>query len=316
MKKLIELLPGVKEKVKLAKYTTFQIGGQARYFFEAKNKRDLILAIEAAKKTKTPFFILGGGSNLLFSDKGYKGLIVKIQNSNLEVNGSKITAGAGLTFGKLVRFSAEEGLLGLEWGAGIPGQVGGAVFGNAGAFGGSIADSVKRIEILKTKSSVEFRWIKKEDCKFGYRDSFLKKNKSFIIFSCELQLKKGDKQKIKEKIQEYLNYRKKKHPQQPSAGSVFKNINTKKLNSNFLKKFPEAKKVIKENILPAAYLIDQVGLKGKRIGGVKISELHPNFIINLNGGKAEDVLKLIKLVKEKIRKKFKILLEEEIQILK
>ena len=287
------------KNVLLKNYTTFKIGGPAKYFFTAKTKPGLVEAVQAAKKLGLPFFILGGGSNILVSDKGYQGLVINFQFSIFNFSPteskqqkSKIVAGAGLTLGKLVNASAKRGLIGLEWAVGIPGTVGGAIQGNAGAFEGSMKDIVKEVEVFDVKSN-KVRKLKNRECKFGYRTSIFKKNPNLIILSCQLQLKTGDKQKIKEKIQEYLDYRDRRHPKEPSAGSIFKNPKN----------------------ISAREIIDKCGLKGKRIGGAQISKIHSNFIVNLNGAEARDVLKLIKLVKKEVKNKFGIKLKEEIQII-
>lgn len=313
-RKLQELLPGFKKNILLKNYTTFRIGGPAQYFFIAKTKKDLIKAISTAKKFKIPFFIIGGGSNTLVSDKGFKGMVIKIQFKNFKIKNSKIFTEAGAFLSFLLGKSAEEGLTGLEWAAGIPGTIGGAIRGNAGAFGGEIKDVVKEVEALDIQK-LRIKKIKKRDCQFGYRESRFKKEKNLIILSATLKLEKGNQRRINERIKEILAYRKKKHPQRPSAGSIFQNVEVKKLKKNFFKKFPKTKKIIKENILPAAFLINQCRLVGKKIGKTQISEKHPNFIINLNNGQAKDVKRLINLVKKKVKNKFGIILEEEIQYL-
>ena len=290
-----ELLPEVKENVSLAKYTTFKIGGPARYFYVAKTEKDLIKAIEAAKKCKLPFFILGGGSNLLVADKGYRGLIINFQFSIFNFQKNKVIAGAGTKLADLVKDSAEKSLTGLEWAAGIPGTVGGAIYGNAGAFGGSMDKIIKTVRVLNAASSkYQVTSIRNKDCKFGYRNSIFRRNKNLLILSCEIKLKRGDKKIILEKIKKNLKERKEVQPLDfPSAGSIFKN--------------PKG--------CPAGKLIEKCGLKGKKIGGAKISEKHANFIVNLGGARAKDVKKLIDLIKKKVENKFGITLKEEIEFL-
>lgn len=288
-----KLLPGAKKNISLKGFTTFNIGGKAKYFFTAESKEELLKAVFAAKKIKLPFFILGRGSNILVSDKGYKGLVVKIKNDELKVKKFEITAGAGLSLGRLLVLAASNGLSGIEWLVGIPGTVGGAIYGNAGGFGKSMKDVVKKVEILDSKS-LKLKTYNLKDCRFSYRESVFKKNKNLIILSTVLKLRKSPKSKIKGKIKEYLNYRKERQPLNfPSAGSVFKN--------------------------PVGFstgeLIEKCGLKGRRIGNIKISEKHANFIVNLGNGQAKDVKKLINLTKASVKNKFKINLKEEIQYL-
>jgi len=286
-------LPEVQKNILLKNYTTFKIGGSAKYFFAAKTKENLIKAIMVAKKYNLPFFILGGGSNLLVADKGFKGLVIKIRNQKSEIKNNKIFAEAGVLLSQLVNTTLMKKLTGLEWAAGIPGTVGGAIGGNAGAFGKSMEGIVKGVEVFDATTG-KTKILKNKDCKFEYRDSVFKRKKNFIIISVILQLKKGNKKEIKNKLAGYLNYRKERQPLNfPSAGSVFKNPNG----------------------LSAGELIEKCGLKGKKIGNVKISERHANFIINLGRGRAKDVEKLINLVKKTVKSKFKIVLEEEINIL-
>ena len=276
---------GVSDKVKFQKnvslknYTNFRIGGKAKYFFSAKTEEELIETVRIAREMNLPFFILGGGSNLLVSDKGFNGLVVK--------------------FGEPLSSYVFKG---LEWAVGIPGTVQGAVYGNAGAFGKSMKDDVKTVTVLKipkskSESSSKFQIQKygNKKCCFGYRDSVFKHDKNLIILSVEIKKRKINPKKIKE----YLNYRKQRHPQLPSAGSVFKNS-------------PSGTAV---GETPAAILIHKAGLTGKKIGGAQVSEKHSNFIVNLGNAKAEDVKKLIHFIKRKVKKQFKIELEEEIQYL-
>jgi len=287
-------LTGIKKNIKLAPYTTFKIGGPAKYFFISKTKKDLIKAILFAKKEKLPFFILGGGGNVLVSDRGFRGMVIKVRSQKSEVRSNKIFAETGISLGQLVQLSLKNNLSGLEWAIGIPGTLGGAIYGNAGAFGKSIGDNIKEVEVLDLKKE-KTKILKNKECQFSYRETiFKKKQPNLIIFSAKLQLKKGNKSEIEEKIKEYLNYRKRTQPLNfPSAGSVF--INPKGFS--------------------AGELIEKCGLKGKKIGQAQISAKHANFILNLGGAKAKDVEKLIILIKKKVKNKFEINLKEEIQYL-
>jgi len=324
--KFKKLLPGLKKNVSLKNYTTFKIGGPAKYFFETKNKKDLIKAILVAKSKKLPFFILGGGSNLLVSDEGFRGLVIKILFSKSYFLNSQISAEAGTILAELLSATLNTGLTGLEWAAGIPGTVGGAIYGNAGAFKKSMKDITKTVTVLEIKNQKSnIKNLRNKDCKFCYRNSIFKQKKNLIILSATLQLKKGNKLKIEKRIKEYLNYRKETQPLNfPSAGSVFKNpknfsageLGEEDKSSSLSTELPKEAKVRKRTKFScdfaAARLIEECGLKGKRIGNVKISEKHANFIVNLGGGKAKDVKKLINLAKKKVKEKFGITLEEEI----
>ena len=289
-------LPDIQKNVPLKNYTTFKIGGPAKYFFVAKSIKDLIKAVKISKRLKLPVFVLAGGSNILVSDEGFNGLVVKVDNSQLIINNlNEIYAEAGVMLPKLVGFASKNSLAGLEWAAGIPGTVGGAVYGNAQAFGGRISGSVKKIEALDIRS-LKVKNFTRAQCRFSLKNSAFKKNKNLIIISAVLKLNKGSKKEIKEKIRENIKYRKKNHPIAfPSAGSVFVN--------------PESKK----KILPAGYLIEKCRLSGKKIGKAQISKMHSNFIVNLGGARAKDVLKLINIARKEVKKSFGIKLEAEVQ---
>ena len=302
----------IKTNIPLKDYTTLKIGGRAKYFFEAKTKKELIEAIKFARQKKLPFFILGGGSNLLVSDKGFDGLVIKFQVSSFKFQDNKIFAEAGVELNDLVKLSAENNLTGLEWAAGIPGTVGGAIYGNAAAFEQSMKDIVKSVEVFDVSKNTGVGPLQIKDCRFGYKESVFKKNKNLIILSCVLGLKKGNKKDynppttsshsslcserapIKKKIKYFLNQKKKTQPLKfLSAGCIFKNPKN----------------------ISAGELIEKCGLKGKRIGRAMISEEHANFIVNLGKARSEDVLRLINLIKKKVKNKFGIELKEEIQFL-
>lgn len=334
--------------VLLIPYTTFKIGGLAKYFFEAKTKEEIIEAIKWAKEQGLKYFILGGGSNVLISDQGFEGLVIKIKNQKLNIKDNEITAEAGLPLVQLIDFAAKSGLAGLEWAAGIPGTVGGAIRGNAGAMGISISESVENAEVLDShyenkkskiknqKYKFKIKKLLKKGCQFGYRNSIFKQDQNLIILSVKIRLQKGERKESQKKIQEYLEKRK-NQPLEPSAGCVFKNIEIANLHEF---EHPEASarwrsygagechedgkefvKIrgqlvpIRDNKIAAGWLIEQCDLKGKQIGQAKISEKHANFIVNLGGAKAEEVVMLISLIKQKVRDVFNIQLEEEIEIL-
>lgn len=313
--KIEDYLPKVERNVSLAEYNTFKIGGKAQYFFIARNKDNLIKAIKTAKQLKLPFFVLGKGSNILFSDKGFKGLVVNFKFSKCEFKKNKVCAGVGVELNKLVRSAKKNSLAGLEWAIGIPGTLGGAIYGNAQSFFVRMSDIVESVEALD-KRTLEIKNFSNQGCCFSLKNSIFKTNKDLIILSAVLKLKKGNKKGIEKRIKDYLSYRKTRHPLRfPSAGSVFINTETKIENTELLKQFPELKEFNKKGVIPSAYLIEQCGLKGKKIGNAQFSDKHANFIINLGGANAKDVLALINLAKQEVNKKFGILLKEEIQII-
>ena len=295
MGNLTELLKGVQKDVLLKNYTTFKIGGRAKYFFVAKNKKDLVSAVSAARKTGTPFFVLGGGSNILFSDRGFSGLIIKNEAKNFRIIKNNVIAESGAILAKIIAVVVQKGLAGIEQGSGIPGTLGGAIFGNAGwpKSGWAIGDLVASATLLMPDGKIKKKG--KKWLNFSYRDSRLKKikNEKPIILEAVLNLKKGRAETLKKEQQEILITRLNKIPKGFSAGSVFKN--------------PAGKS--------AGELIEQCGLKGEKIGRAQISEKHANFIINLGGAKAKDVKKLITLAKTRVIDRFGVKLEEEIVVL-
>ena len=311
--KISDLLTGLKKNVSLAPYTTFKIGGKAKYFYRAKTKENLIKALRVAKKLKVPFFVLGGGSNLLISDKGFNGLIIKQDIKRYKVLGKKIYSEAGVLFPTLGKETGKRGLSGLEWAGGLPGTIGGAVSGNAGAFGGETKDTIIWVEALDT--ALKIRKFNRKQCHFSYRSSIFKK-KGWIVLGVEMELKKGDKEIIQKIAKDHIRYRKERNPlEYPNTGSIFKNCDLKKVPKKVKEMFKDLIKVDPFPVIPSAAIIARTGLIGKKIGNAKISEKHPNFIVNLGGAKAKDVKKLINLVKKIVKKKFRMILEEEVRSL-
>jgi len=304
-----------KENILLAPLTTFRIGGPAAYFCEISNFNELREAIIMAKKIRKPFFILGGGSNLLVSDDGFNGVIIKFVSKKMKVyknaDETFIEVDAGVLLANVLQKTLEFKATGLEWGAGIPGTIGGAIFGNCGAYGKSISESIKKVTVLNP-NNFEIKELSKENCEFDYRSSIFKRN-GYIILSAQLNFKNVDNDEPRDLVLQYLKERKEKIPSYPSAGCIFKNIPAINVSPEILKKIPQDK--IKGGKIAVGYLIDQCGLKGKRIGGAQISSMHANFIVNLENATAKDVYELIKLSKKSVFEKFGIKLEEEIRYL-
>ncbi|PIZ56255.1 UDP-N-acetylenolpyruvoylglucosamine reductase [bacterium (Candidatus Torokbacteria) CG_4_10_14_0_2_um_filter_35_8] len=284
----------------LSTHTTFKIGGPAQYFAEIEDSRDLISVLELCKSFKIPFFILGGGSNLLVSDKGFQGVVVRLKAKDVKlIDDDTIKVDAGCVLSELVNFCAKKGLSGLENLAGIPGTVGGAVVGNAGALGDETGTKVKKVEVIDLLD-LEVKTLQRKDLKFDYKESSLAGK--FVVLKIWLELKKGNSEELLKIIEENIQKRIESQPYEfPSAGCIFKNISKDK------------KEELDIPTCSAGYLIDQCGLKGKKIGGAQISEKHANFIVNTGSAKAEDVLNLIDICKEKIKSKFNINLKEEIK---
>jgi len=323
-------MPKFQENILLSSHSHYKIGGPAAFFFEAKTEKELIWAVKEAKAKKLPVFILGGGTNLLISDEGFRGLVVKPMIKTLKATGTTVTVGAGVAMSDLLTFSVKRSLSGLEWAGGLPGTLGGAIRGNAGCFGGETKDSVKSVRSFDTKTmKIVTRTGKK--CNFSYRESiFKKKNGTEIILEATLVLKKGKAKEIAKAIKEKIEHRKKHHPlEYPNIGSTFKNVPLGHIHDIDSAKYREALGATFVNfkgstfsvktdpvpVISAAKLIGESGLKGVSFGGAQISPKHPNFIVNILNAEANDVKNLITLAKSEVFKKFGVELEEEVQII-
>ncbi|GIW66089.1 MAG: UDP-N-acetylenolpyruvoylglucosamine reductase [Candidatus Parcubacteria bacterium] len=303
------------ERVSLKKFTTFKIGGEAKFFTIVNNLKELEQIINFLENNKIKFFILGGGSNILFSDKGFDGLIIKpkFETFNFLENG-EVIIGSSRLMPEIVYEACRLGYQGLEWAGGLPGELGGAIRGNAGCFGSEIKDIIKEVLSVNLLNK-EIRIFKKEECQFSYRSSFFKFNKEWLIIEAKINLKTNNESNILLKIMnEKIEYRKNRHPVEfPNAGSIFKNIPIDSASPDLIE-IAKKKNVIKGDKIPTAFIIEYLGLKGKEIGGAKISEKHANYIINFNNASSQDVLDLIDLVKDEVQKKFNLKLIEEIEI--
>jgi len=303
----------IQENVLLAPLTTFRIGGPARYFVKAQSVDELHEAVKYAMDKNLALFILGGGSNLLVSDKGFDGLVIKIEmkDFSLDQKQQSIIVGSGIYLYQAINKSIEAGLTGLEWAAGIPGTIGGAVRGNARAFGKDIGSVVESVDAFDTED-MEVKNFNNAQCEFSYWGSLFKKKPNLIILSAKIKLAPGNKEKSQEEFREITGKRISVQPQKASSpGSFFLNpvVTDEKLRQEF-----EQEKGIKpkDDKLPAGWIIDRAGLRGKKIGGAMISEKHGNFLVNAGDAMAEDVVMLESLVKQQVRDKFGIQLESEV----
>lgn len=316
MNELKQILSNLKENELLAGHTNFKIGGPAKYFAEISDLEILSKTLKWLSQNQLPYFILGGGTNILVSDQGFDGLVIKLVNNQIKVlENNQVMAEAGATVAKLLEVTLSAGLIGLEFTAGIPGSVGGGVYGNAGTFGVAFDSVVEKI--IAVTPGGEIKEVSKANCKFGYRHSEFKNN-HWLIFSVQLQLIKGDLEESKKIIKERIDKRLASQPYDaPSAGCDFKNIviNSEvlaELNDRHKKEVPS--QFIQNGKIPAAWLIEHLDLKGKTIGGAKISDKHANYIINTGRATASDVVMLMSLVKQQVRDKLGIQLEEEVQL--
>lgn len=305
----------IQENVPLAEHSNYRIGGPARFFCEATNEEDIRGAVMFAREQRVPLFVMGGGTNLLIADEGFKGLVLKPALMQLGVDGQTMTVGAGMMVSDMLKFTIEHSLSGLEWAGGLPGTVGGAIRGDAGAFRGEIKDRIVSVESFDVETLEAIRRGNAE-CKFGYRSSvFKEKNGREIVLRATLNMDKGDAQKIAAGVQNKINYRLERHPMEyPNIGSTFKNVDLELVPKIWRDAFAKVIKVDPFPVVPTAFLISEAGLRGTQHGGAMVSPKHPNFIVNLGGATAADVKFLIATVKEKVFEKYAIRLEEEIQL--
>jgi len=286
----------LKTDIPLAEYSSFRIGGPADYFLEVNGLTQLIKAIQTARKYNCPFYVIGGGYNLLFDDSGFRGLIIRNSAASIELSSdhNSLEVASGTHLSNLISRAVSEGLAGLEFLAGIPGTVGGAIYGNAGAFGQAIGDRV--IEVLILGDHGEEIILPREKLGFDYRHSSLKRDHK-VILKAELHVEPDSREMIRKKISEILEQRARRHPPGDTAcaGSFFKNP-----------VLPGGRKI------PAGQLLEQAGAKGMKVGQAAVYPGHCNFIINLGQATCQDVLNLAAQLKEKVWQNSGILLEEEV----
>jgi UDP-N-acetylmuramate dehydrogenase len=280
----------------LAPFTTFNTGGAAAFFYQAGGVEEVAEAVRVAAELDLEFFVIGGGSNLLVSDAGYPGLIIRVGVGGLAVeNETAVVCGAGEELMALVTFAADNSLSGMEFAAGIGGTVGGAVYGNAGAYGGEIGQVLSRA-VLVSRSG-EIKTVGREYFEFGYRDSHLKRSGEILVEAC-FQLEKGAAQQIRSKVDSILKERAAKfHPSDMCAGCFFKNI-------------PDPNQ--EHGKLPAGKLLEDVGAKQMSVGDAHVSERHANIIVNAGGATSKDIRRLADNLKEKVFRQFGIKLQEEV----
>ncbi|MGC9611038.1 MAG: UDP-N-acetylmuramate dehydrogenase [Minisyncoccia bacterium] len=305
-----------RKNVKIAPLSTFKIGGRAEYFCEAKSPEDLIRAVELAKELKIPFRIFAGGSNVIFPDGKLKGLLICFRGGRIIRKRNTFIADAGVDLASVIKKSVDSGLAGLETLSGIPGTIGGAAVGNAGAYGHSISEIVNQIEFFDPFDASKCRWgkrqwLKNSECRFAYRESIFKRE-PYLILRAELAFKKGNRARLKKISRDIIKAREKKYkPGLKCPGSFFKNILVTDITGKSLKLIDKRK--IIEGKIPAGYLLEEVGAKGMKIGGIKVADFHGNLIMNTGRGKAKDAKKLAQILKRKVHGKFGIKLEEEVR---
>lgn len=276
----------------LSGHTTFRIGGPAKFIFMPKNTDEIKTVIDYCKENNEKYMVLGNGSNVLFSDKGYDGVIIQIYNelNDIEVNGNTVYAKAGALLSKIAAAARDNSLSGMEFAAGIPGTLGGAIVMNAGAYGGEMKDIVTYVDVLEANG--EIKRYSCQEMKFEYRHSIIDKDK--IVLGAMISLEPGDKSVISSKMNELKEARVSKQPlEYPSAGSTFKR--------------PEG--------YFAGKLIDDCGLRGYKVGGAMVSEKHCGFVINYDNATSEDVVTLMNNVSNMVYDKFGVRLEPEVKVI-
>jgi UDP-N-acetylmuramate dehydrogenase len=292
--KFIKKFPAAKKNKPLATLTSFRIGGPADLFYELKNTEELPEILSEAQKLKIPAIILGGGSNTIFSDKGFRGLIIQIKASEIKKDGNIIIADAGALLSQVIQFAQKQNLSGMEKMTGIPGTIGGAIRGNAGAYGTEIKDILTKALVYGPKKGL--REESKEYFKFGYRHSIIKKTNE-IVLKAYLHLKSEDPEKIKMLQEESLYIIKNRISKQPkgfTSGSFFKNPGKN---------------------LSAGYLLEKAGCKGLQVGDAQVSKDHANWLINRGNATLKDVLELTNMMKSRVKNKFDIDLRREVQLI-
>ncbi len=275
----------------MSRHTTFRVGGAADFFIKVSDVKQLQVLIPFLAEKKIPYYVIGKGSNLLVGDKGFRGVIIQMDETmgDIAVKDTHIRVDAGTSMAKLAKTAWQNGLTGLEFAAGIPGSVGGGIIMNAGAYGGEMKDIVAEVTFLKKDGSIEK--LQKEELEFSYRNSIFKRNPDWIVLSAEMVLKQGNKEDILAKMQDLAGRRKEKQPlEYASAGSTFK-----RPDGYF-----------------AGKLIQDAGLSGYHVGDAEVSTKHNGFIINKGNATAQEVRKVIEDVQAKVKEVHGVTLEREV----
>jgi len=299
----------VSADVPLALHTRFGVGGPADLYAETGSESAFLEALRTAQAAGIPTVVIGGGTNLIVSDRGYRGLVLRYRGDAFEANGSRVMAGAGSELQGLVNFTIDRGLKGLETLAGIPGWTGAAVYGNAGAYGHSISERVASVRFF---DGLSVRAFSNTECEFAYRESIFKQHKDWIIFAVELELEPADREELRRAADGIVKIRNEKFPvTMRCAGSIFKNLLLRDLPHAAAAQVPA--EAVREGKVPAAWFLEQVGAKGMQVGRIHVADYHANLIYNTGGGTAADLCALIQDLKARVESRFGLALEEEVQ---
>lgn len=295
----------IKRGEELSKLTTLGIGGPAGYLAQVRTRAELSQAITWAKSKKIEWLVIGEGSNLLVSDNGYTGLVIVNKIDFIEMQEQRLKVGSGVNLNQLIDYADSAGLAGMECLAGIPGSVGGAVYGNAGAYGQAVSDYLVKVVTLSKA------WTKSE-CKFEYRGSVFKKNKEVIV-EIEFELPQNKAVALTTKSAEIRKLREQKYPPGLKCpGSFFKNLFFDQLPKKTKEQIPPDK--VREGKVSARYLLERVGAKGMKQGEARVANYHGNLIFNSGGARAEDVWRLAQKLQDLVKGKFGVNLEPEVQL--
>ena len=293
----------------LSRYTRFAIGGPADLYAETSSAEAFIAALHVARESGELYVVIGGGTNLIVSDEGFRGIVLRFTARLILAAGDRVVADSGAVLQDLVDFTVERGLKGLETLAGIPGSVGAAIYGNAGAYGHSISERVRTVRFYDGR---DVRVFDGDACEFHYRESIFKRHKEWIIFSTELVLEQADASALRKISSDIVKVRSEKFPvTMKCAGSIFKNLLLADLPDGVAERVPA--RVIREGKVPAAYFLEEVGAKGMTRGDIHVATYHANLIYNGGAGTAADLRAVIADLKARVREKFSLTLEEEVQ---
>jgi UDP-N-acetylmuramate dehydrogenase len=299
----------VSEGILLSDHTRFGIGGPAALYVEAASEAAFCTALQIAQSSGASHIVIGAGTNLIVSDDGFDGIVLRLIANQILSEGTLVRAEAGVELQALVDYSIEHGLRGLETMTGIPGSVGAAIYGNAGAYGHSIDERVERVRLLDCDVVRSFT---APECQFRYRESIFKQQKDWVILGVELRMTPAPAAELRKIADDILKVRLEKYPaSMKCAGSIFKNLILAQLPESVQLQIPD--RVVREGKAPSAYFLEQVGAKGMRLGGVRVADYHANLMYNDGGGTARDLCALIIELKSRVRAQFGLELEEEVQ---
>ena len=295
--------------VPLSLYTRFGIGGPADIYVETAHPEAFVEALRTARASGLDTVVIGGGTNLIVADEGFRGVVLKLSNHQIRADGSSVHVEGGAVLQTLVDFAVDHGLKGLETMTGIPGSAGAAIYGNAGAYGHSIAERISGVCFFDGESIRKFN---NAQCEFRYRESVFKRHKAWIIFSADLAMEQGDAAVLRAAADQILAIRNRKYPPtMKCAGSIFKNYLLSELPPRVASQVPPG--AIIEGKVPSAWFLEQVGAKGMQAGDIHVADYHANLIYNAGNGTARELAGIISELKQRVENKWGIPLEEEVQ---